>query len=164
MADAEINFRSGESKAKRRRSVRRMKTRRVVEKGFSLIELIIVLVILGLVAGIVGLRVFKQVPQAKRKVAEIQISQIAGALELFASQIGRYPSTDEGLEALIRNQGGLQSWNGPYLKKTEVPKDPWEKPYVYRCPGEHDDYDLYSYGPDGAEGGEGDNADIVSWK
>ncbi len=133
------------------------------EEGFSLMELIVVLVILGLLAGVVGIRVFHKYNDAKLELAKIQIREFGGTLEAFAIEIGRYPTTEEGLEALIRNPDGIDR-HGPYLKKTELPSDPWGRPYVYRCPGEHDDYDLLSYGPDGVEGGEGTNADIVSWK
>jgi general secretion pathway protein G len=89
---------------------------------------------------------------------------LEGALQLFSFDVGRYPSTSEGLEAMIRNPGNMESWRGPYLAKAELPKDPWGKPYVYRCPGQHGDFDLFSYGPDGVEGGEGENADIANWK
>ncbi len=131
------------------------------DKGFSLIELIVVLVILGLLAAVVGPRVYKYLAQGKEKIARIQIKELEGALQLFSFDMGRYPSTSEGLESLVRNPGNAESWNGPYLAKTEVPKDPWGKPYLYRSPGEHGDFDLFSDGPDGVEGGEDD---IVSWK
>jgi general secretion pathway protein G len=134
------------------------------ERGFSLIELIVVLVILGLLAAVVGPKIFGKFFQAKREIARIQISEFEGALNLYNFQIGRYPTTSEGLEALIRNPGNIQSWNGPYLKKEVVPEDPWHRPYVYRSPGQHGEYDLFSYGPDGVEGGEGENTDIVSWQ
>jgi general secretion pathway protein G len=131
------------------------------DKGFSLIELIVVLVILGLLAAVVGPRVYKYLAQGKEKIAKIQIKELEGALQLFSFDMGRYPNTSEGLEALVRNPGNAESWNGPYLSKSEVPKDPWGKPYLYRSPGEHGDFDLLSDGPDGVEGGEDD---IMSWK
>lgn len=134
------------------------------EKGFSLIELIVVLVILGLLASIVGPRIYNKLARGKEQIAKIQIKELEGALQLFSFDIGRYPNSAEGLDSLIRNPGNLESWKGPYLAKTELPLDPWGKPYIYRCPGQHGDYDLLSYGPDGLEGGEGENADIVSWK
>ncbi len=134
------------------------------ERGFSLIELIVVLVILCLLAAVVGPRVYDKLARGKEQIAKIQIKELEGALQLFSFDIGRYPTSGEGLEALIRNPGNLESWRGPYLGKSELPKDPWLKPYVYRCPGQHGDYDLFSYGPDGVEGGEGENSDITSWK
>jgi general secretion pathway protein G len=129
--------------------------------GWSLIELIVVLVILGLLAAVVGPRVVEKLSQGKAQVAKIQIKEIEGALQLFSFDVGRYPTTSEGLESLIRNPGNLEAWKSAYLNKTELPKDPWGKPYSYRCPGNHGDYDLLSYGPDGTEGNEDD---VVSWK
>ncbi len=134
------------------------------EKGFSLIELIVVLVILGLLAAVVAPRVYDKLARGKEQIAKIQIKELEGALQLFSFDNGRYPTTMEGLDALIQNPGNLPSWRGPYLGKAELPKDPWGRPYVYRCPGQHGDFDLLSYGPDGVEGGEGENADITSWK
>lgn len=134
------------------------------EKGFSLIELIVVLVILGLLAAVVAPRVYDKLARGKEQIAKIQIKELEGALQLFSFDVGRYPNTSEGMDALVRNPGNLESWRGPYLGKTELPKDPWGKPYIYRCPGQHGDYDLFSYGPDGVEGGEGENSDIASWK
>jgi general secretion pathway protein G len=130
------------------------------EKGFSLIELIVVMVILTTLAAIVGPKVFKHLATSKSQAAKIQIEELGGALQLYSLDMGRYPDTNEGLEALSRNPGNSDAWNGPYLKK-DLPKDPWGKPYGYRCPGLHGDYDLYSLGPDGTEGGDDD---IVSWK
>ncbi len=131
------------------------------EKGFSLIELIVVMVILTLLAAIVGPRFFKHAADAKISAAKIQIEDFGGALQLYALDMGRYPETTEGLESMVRNPGNSEAWNGPYLKKEQVPNDPWGKQYIYRCPGMHGDYDLFSLGPDGAEGGDDD---VVSWK
>jgi general secretion pathway protein G len=130
------------------------------EKGFSLIELIVVLVILGLLAAVVGPSVFKHLATGKEKIARIQIKELEGGLQLFSFDLGRFPNTSEGLDSLMRNPGNAEAWKGPYLNK-ELPKDPWGKPYVYRSPGMHGDYDLYSCGPDGADGGDDD---ICSWK
>jgi general secretion pathway protein G len=140
------------------------RTDRSRERGFSLIELIIVLVILGLLAGIVGPQVYRKLATGKEQIAKIQIKELESALQLFSFDVGRYPNSNEGLEALLRNPGNMEAWKGPYLQKSELPKDPWGKPYLYRAPGQHGDYDLYSCGPDGVEGGDGENADIVSWK
>jgi general secretion pathway protein G len=134
------------------------------QRGFSLIELIVVLVILGLLAAVVAPRVYDKLAKGKEQIARIQIKEIDGALQLFSFDMGRFPNSSEGLEALIRNPGNIEAWRGPYLNKTELPKDPWGKPYVYRSPGIHGDYDLLSYGPDGVEGGDGENADIANWK
>jgi len=134
------------------------------ERGFSLIELIVVLVILGLLAGIVGPRIYDKLKGSKNQIAKIQIQELGQALQLFSFDVGRFPTTSEGLDGLIHNPGNIEAWRGPYLSKTEVPKDPWGKAYVYRCPGQHLDYDLFSYGPDGVEGGEGENADITNWQ
>lgn len=134
------------------------------ERGFSLIELIVVLVILGLLAAVVGPRVYEKLARGKQQIAKIQIKEFEGALQLFSFDVGRYPTTSEGLDGLVHNPGNLEAWKGPYLGKSELPKDPWGKPFVYRCPGQHGDYDLFSYGPDGVEGGEGENADITSWQ
>ena len=134
------------------------------ETGFSLIELIVVLVILGLLAGIVGPRIYDKLKGSKQQIVRLQIKEFEGSLQLFSFDVGRFPSTSEGLEGMVRNPGNLESWRGPYLSKSEVPKDPWGKAYNYRCPGQHGDYDLFSYGPDGVEGGEGENADIGNWQ
>jgi general secretion pathway protein G len=130
------------------------------EKGFTLIELIVVVVILALLAAVVGPKIAGKLSQSKEKIAKIQISQLEGALQYFSFEIGRYPTTAEGLEALVHDPGTTEAWKGPYLEK-ELPKDPWQKPYVYRCPGTHGEFDLFSVGPDGIEGTEDD---ICSWK
>ncbi len=130
------------------------------EKGFSLIELIVVLVILGLLAAVVAPNIYNKLAKGKDQIAKIQIKEIEGALQLFLFDMGRYPTTGEGLDSLVRSPGSIDSWKGPYLAK-EVPKDPWGRTYVYRCPGTHGDYDLFSNGADGAEGGDDD---ICSWK
>ncbi|MBI4826879.1 MAG: type II secretion system major pseudopilin GspG [Nitrospirae bacterium] len=133
-------------------------------KGFTLLELMVVMVILGLLGAIVLPRFMGKIGQAKNKAAATQISYFEIALDSFYLDVGRYPSTSEGLSSLITAPGGIPEWNGPYLKKAEVPSDPWKNPYHYISPGSHGDYDIYSYGADATEGGEGDNADIVSWK
>ena len=132
--------------------------------GFSLIELLVVLVILGLLAGLVGPQVLKYIGTASTDTARTQIEQLGGALDLYRLEVGRYPSSDEGLQALVQEPSGAARWNGPYLKKTTVPKDPWGNDYQYRSPGENGAYDLYSLGADNAQGGDGENQDIVSWQ
>ena len=137
--------------------------RRVREHGFSLIELIVVLVILGLLAGIVGPRLWNRVGESKAQVAKLQIEELGNALALFRFDVGRYPTTSQGLQALVEDSG-IQNWSGPYLTKNNVPKDTWGRDYQYRFPGDQGDYDLWSLGADGEEGGEGDDADINSWE
>jgi general secretion pathway protein G len=134
------------------------------QRGFTLIELMVVMIILGLLAALVAPRMFGRVGQAKQKAAYAQIELFGTALDSFRLDVGRYPTTSEGLQALITMPSGVESWNGPYLKKSELPLDPWGFPYHYESPGKQGDYDLYSYGRDGAEGGEAEDMDIVSWK
>jgi general secretion pathway protein G len=142
---------------KRRRSLG------VGSKGFSLIELLVVMVIIGLLAALVAPRFIRQEEKAKIKAARAQIELLGTALDTFRLDTGRYPTTQEGLDALRRQPGSVERWDGPYLKK-DVPLDPWGKPYVYRSPGEHGSYDLSSYGADASPGGEGDNRDVTSWE
>ncbi|MDH3715623.1 MAG: type II secretion system major pseudopilin GspG [Gammaproteobacteria bacterium] len=131
--------------------------------GFTLIELLVVLVILGLLAGLVGPQVLRYLGGAKTDTAALQIDDLGGGLDLFHLEVGRYPTTEEGLIALVSEPAGVRNWNGPYLKKKRVPKDPWGNDYRYRSPGENGAYDLYSLGADAAEGGDGENRDVVSW-
>jgi general secretion pathway protein G len=138
------------------------KTRRQ-ERGFTLIEIMVVVIIIGLLAALVGPRLFGKVSMAKQKAAKAQIELFGTALDTFRLDVGRYPTTEEGLKALREKPAGAENWQGPYLPK-EIPSDPWNKPYAYKSPGEHGEYDLVSYGLDGVEGGEGENQDIVSWK
>ena len=132
------------------------------ERGFSLIELIVVLVILGLLATVVGPRVMDRLGKGKAEIAKLQIDQLEGALGLFRFDVGRYPTTAEGLQVLIATSG-VQNWSGPYLDKRSLPKDPWGREYQYRAPGQFGDFDLWSWGADGTQGGEDDNADVASW-
>jgi general secretion pathway protein G len=131
--------------------------------GFTLIELMIVLFILGLLAALVAPRLMGRVGKAKQKTAQAQIYLLSTALDLLHLDVGRYPTTEEGLKALRENVENLPGWGGPYLDKP-VPNDPWGRPYIYKSPGEHGPYDLYSLGADGAEGGEGENQDITNWE
>lgn len=131
--------------------------------GFTLIELLVVLIILGLLAAIVTPKFFGKIDKAKAKTAKTQIELLGTALDDFRLDNGRYPTTEEGLEALRKKPEELPQWDGPYLPKP-VPLDPWGRPYHYQCPGEHGEYDLFSYGKDGVEGGEKTDKDIVSWE
>jgi len=133
-------------------------------RGVTLIELLVVMIILALITALAAQRFFGKVEGARRSAAKNQIAELEGALDLFRLDVGRYPTSEEGLESLRIKPSGAENWDGPYLKK-DLPLDPWQKPYVYRRPGEHGDFDLFSFGPDGKEGGEGDSAsDIVNWK
>jgi len=133
------------------------------ENGFTLIEILVVMIIIGLLAALVGPRFFGQVSTAKLGAAKAQIELFGTALDTFRLDVGKYPTTEEGLKALREKPSGVEGWNGPYLPK-EIPLDPWKRPYIYKSPGEHGDYDLISHGLDGTEGGEGENQDVVSWK
>jgi general secretion pathway protein G len=132
--------------------------------GFTLVELLVVLAILGLLAGLVGPQVMKFLGSSKTKTAALQIEDLSATLDLYRLEIGRYPSSQEGLEALVSKPADAPNWSGPYLKKPEVPKDPWGFDYQYRFPGEHGGFDIWSLGADGQEGGEGESADIKSWE
>ncbi|HEX2201313.1 MAG TPA: type II secretion system major pseudopilin GspG [Gammaproteobacteria bacterium] len=142
----------------------RRKNHLVLRAGFTLLELLVVLVILGMLAGLVGPRVMKYFSGARSDTTRLQITDLSTALDMYKLEVGRYPTTDEGLEALVQQPPGASHWNGPYLKKKQVPKDPWGQDYHYRSPGEHGEIDLYSLGADNAEGGTGENKDIVSWE
>jgi len=130
-------------------------------RGFTLIEMLVVITIIGLIMGLIGPRVLNYMSESKVKTARIQIQSFGSALDLFYLDAGRYPSTAEGLAALVRPAGGLSGWAGPYLKGGTVPNDPWSNPYVYRSPGLNGPYDIVSYGSDGQEGGTDLAADIT---
>lgn len=131
--------------------------------GFTLIEMLVVLVIIGLIMGLVGPRVLNYLTDAREKTARLQIESFSNALDLFYIDAGRYPTSAEGLAALSQRPPGVDAWNGPYVKGGSVPADPWGNPYVYRSPGQHGNYDIVSLGADGRDGGEGSNADVTSW-
>ncbi|CAD5110610.1 type II secretion system major pseudopilin GspG [Zestomonas carbonaria] len=132
-------------------------------RGFTLLELLVVLVVLGLLAGIVGPKYFNQLGRSEIKVARAQIEGLAKALDIYRLEVGHYPSTEQGLGALVVAPSDEPRWMGPYLQK-DVPQDPWGRAYVYRSPGESGEYDLLSLGKDGQPGGEGENAEISVWQ
>ena len=134
---------------------------RKFSRGFTLIELLVVLAILTLLAGLVGPRVLNQLGGAKSKTAGVQIADLEKSLELFKLDVGRYPTTDEGLDALVKRPASINGWTGPYLKGG-VPTDPWGHPYRYASPGPNGGIEILSLGADGAPGGDGENADIRS--
>jgi general secretion pathway protein G len=142
------------------RSVRRKCEPDAGQQGFTLVEMLVVITIIGLIMGLIGPRVLNYLSESKVKAAKIQLQSFASALDLFYLDAGRFPSTAEGLTALVRQTPGVAAWNGPYLKGGNVPNDPWNNPYVYRAPAEHGAYDIISYGSDGQEGGSGVAADI----
>lgn len=135
---------------------------RISQRGFTLLELLVVMVIIGLLAGYVGPRFFSQIGKSEVKAARAQIDALEKALDQFRLDNGRYPTTEEGLKALVERPSTSSKWSGPYLKKA-VPLDPWERPYIYRAPGEHGEYDLSSLGKDGQAGGTEEAADITNW-
>jgi general secretion pathway protein G len=130
--------------------------------GFTLLELLVVLVIIGLLAGYVAPRYFSQVGRSEIKVTQAQINAFEKALDTYRLDVGRYPTTEQGLAVLVNRPQNEPKWNGPYLQKS-VPLDPWGKPYQYKSPGEHGEFDLWSFGKDGQPGGTGEAADITSW-
>jgi general secretion pathway protein G len=130
--------------------------------GFTLLELLVVIVIIGLLAGLVAPRYFDQVSKSNTKIAKAQIDSLEKALDEYRLDVGSYPTTEQGLEALNTRPQNIEKWAGPYLKKA-VPLDPWGAGYVYKSPGDHGDYDLVSYGKDGQPGGAGEAADVTSW-
>jgi general secretion pathway protein G len=138
-----------------------LKNHRARHAGFTLLELLVVVAIIGLLVGYVAPRYFGQVGKSEIATAKAQIDALDKAIEQYRLDTGRYPSTELGLAALVTKPANEPKWNGPYLKKA-VPTDPWGKPYAYKQPGEHGDFDLVSYGKDGAPGGSGDNADLTN--
>lgn len=130
--------------------------------GFTLMELLVVLAILGLLMSLVGPQVLNQLGGAKTKTAGIQIKDLEQALEMYKLDVGRFPSTSEGLDSLVKKPGNAAGWNGPYLK-SDVPQDPWNNDYQYKYPGERGEVDIFTYGANGSPGGEGEDADVGNW-
>jgi len=132
-------------------------------RGLTFIEMMVVLAIIGLLLALVGPQFIGQVGKAETQAARQQIALFETALDTFRLDVGRYPSTQEGLAALRDRPFGLERWDGPYLRK-DIPKDPWGNDYLYRAPGQHGAFDLFSYGADGASGGDGDSQDVSNWE
>ena len=130
-------------------------------RGFSLLELVIVLIILGTIMAFLAPRIFGNVERANQQLAKAKMEQLSGQLEIMRLEVGRYPTSQEGLRALVEKPAGMERWNGPYLKDAATLKDPWGNDFRYTAPGQGKPYDLSSLGADGREGGEGENRDIV---
>jgi general secretion pathway protein G len=133
------------------------------EAGFTLVELLVVLAILVLLATYVGPRVIGYLGSSRTQSAKVQIESLASALELFRLDTGRYPTAEEGLKVLVERPVDVQTWNGPYLRKQNVPLDPWNRPFHYRIPGEHGEFDIFTFGADNQKGGTGESADVGNW-
>jgi len=132
------------------------------EKGFTLVEMIVVLVIIVLLASLVAPKLFPEPDKGRQPAAKVRLELFDQALDQFRLDVGRYPTAQEGLNVLIANSG-IEKWDEPYPKK-RLPKDPWDKPYIYQSSGTHNEYDLFYYGMGGVPGGEGEDKDIVSWE
>ncbi len=133
------------------------------QSGFTLLELLVVLGIIAMLAGIVGPQVMKHLGESKTKAAKVQVEDFSAALDMYKLDMGKYPTSEQGLQALIEAPEGSKRWNGPYLKKAKMPVDPWLNEYHYASPGTHGKFDLSTYGADDKEGGEGEDQDINNW-
>lgn len=140
-----------------------MKIKSSREGGFTLLELLVVLSIMGLLAAIVGPQVIKYLGSSKSEAARVQVKNIASSLQLFRLDAGRYPSAEEGLSALVKQPSSVPNWNGPYMPDASAITDPWGKPYRFLAPGKHGEVDVYTLGSDGAEGGSGEAKDVGNW-
>ncbi|MEN9896616.1 MAG: type secretion system protein GspG [Pseudomonadota bacterium] len=134
------------------------------QSGFTLLELLVVLGIIAMLAGIVGPQVMKHLGESKTKAAKVQVEDFSAALDMYKLDMGKYPTSDQGLQALIEAPEGSKRWNGPYLRKAKTPLDPWQNEYHYVSPGTHGKFDLFTYGADDKEGGEGEDQDINNWE
>lgn len=132
--------------------------------GFTLLELLIVMIIIGLLAALIGPKMIGRVGESRQTVAKQQIEGFGSALEMYKLDTTKYPTQEQGLEALVSEPQGVSNWKGPYLKKKFIPKDPWGNDYVYTYPGANGDYDIVSYGADGNTGGDGEDKDVLSWE
>ncbi len=139
------------------------RARRTDQRGFTLVELLVVLVILGLIAAFATPQIIKYLGRAKTDAARIQIERLSGVLDLYRLEVGGYPTSDDGLQALMEQPPDAEKWNGPYLRKANALIDPWGRPYIYQSPGEHGDFDLSTFGADGSDGGDGEDQDVTSW-
>jgi general secretion pathway protein G len=139
------------------------KLARTSQQGFTLVEMLVVLGIIALIAALVGPQLIKYLGKAKSETAAVQVGNLTAALDVYYLDNGRYPNTQEGLSALMRAPADAKRWNGPYLRKAEGLLDPWGRPYLYRAPGSHGEFDVFSFGRDGEAGGSGDDRDVVSW-
>jgi len=144
------------------RKIKQRRTHKSRERGFTLVEILVVITIIALIMSLVGPRVLNYLTESKVKAAKIQMQSFSSALDLLYLDTGRYPSSAEGLNTLVKPTSAMAGWNGPYLKGGNVPNDPWGKPYVYRSPAERSKFEIMSYGADGQEGGTGTAADITS--
>ena len=143
--------------------MKKLMRRSRAEDGFTLLELLVVLAIMGLLAAIIAPQVLKYLGSSRTQTAKVQIQNVAAALELYKLDVGRYPTEAEGLKAVVAAPPDVAGWNGPYLQKSAALNDPWGQPYLYRNPGKHGEVDIYSLGSDKAEGGTGEAADIGNW-
>ena len=144
-------------------SLRSVRAKARGEGGFTLLELLVVLAIMGMLAAIIAPQVIKYLGTSRTQTAKVQIQNVMSALELYRLDVGRYPTQQEGLEGLVTAPPTAQNWNGPYLKKDSALKDPWGTPYVYANPGQHGEVDVYTLGQDKAPGGTGEAQDVGSW-
>ena len=141
-----------------------MKTRPSrADAGFTLLEMLVVLAIISLLAAIMAPQVLKYLGSSRAQTAKVQIQNVASAVELFRLDVGRFPTSGEGVAAVVTRPAAAPGWNGPYLKNDQALKDPWGRPYLYKAPGQHGEFDVYSLGADGAEGGSGEAADVGNW-